>query len=70
MSTIAEIEAAADKLPPEQVRELVAYLMSKLQRARAGGEASSAQAGRRGFPVSRGRIPFGAEDVARIEAGE
>jgi hypothetical protein len=31
MSTIKEIEAAADQLPPEQVRELVAYLTAKLE---------------------------------------
>jgi hypothetical protein len=70
MSTLTEIEAAADQLPPEQVRELVVYLTGKLQRRNAGKQTESSQRVRRGFAVSRGRVPFGAAEVARIEAGE
>ena len=33
MSTLAEIEAAADSLPPEQKQELILFLATRLRRA-------------------------------------
>jgi hypothetical protein len=71
MSTLAEIENAADQLPPSQMEELVAFLMSRLQRVAARkGVEQPARRSRRGFPVSRGRVAFGAAEVAQIEAAE
>ena len=36
MSTLAEIEQAADNLPAPQIEELVEHLSTRLQRERAG----------------------------------
>jgi hypothetical protein len=33
MSTLAEIEAAADSLPPEEKQELILFLATRLRRA-------------------------------------
>ncbi|TAK98394.1 MAG: hypothetical protein EPO07_12070 [Verrucomicrobia bacterium] len=36
MSTLAEIEKAAEKLPPEQKQELILFLGARLRAERAG----------------------------------
>ena len=68
MSTLTEIEAAADSLPPEEKQELLRFLAERL-RAQRHKPLSLPLLGRskRGFPISKGRIPFASEDVARIE---
>jgi SOS response regulatory protein OraA/RecX len=70
MSTLSEIEAAADQLPLEQQVELLAYLARRLrtQKTSPSREKVGFQLSRRGFPVSRGHTPFTSEDVARLEA--
>ncbi len=68
MSTLVEIEAAAEALPPEQKEELFHFLAARL-RARGMGMTESLHLTRskRGFPISKGRAPFTSEDVARID---
>jgi hypothetical protein len=71
MSTLDEIEAAADALPIEQQKVLYAHLAQRLDRIgveQATRTAPSGAQSRRGFPISQGRAAFGADDVARIEA--
>jgi len=71
MSTLAEIEAAADRLPIEQQRVLYAHLAQRLERSGRGQTTFPTHVGnwsRRGFPISKGRIAFGADEVAYIEA--
>lgn len=72
MSTLAEIEAAVAGLPLDQQKILYAQLAQRLEQMERNGEPMATHSGersRRGFPISRGRAEFGAEDVARIEAG-
>jgi hypothetical protein len=40
MSTVAEIESAIEQLPPEQVREVVAWLEARNEKLAAAGNAS------------------------------
>jgi len=71
MSTLPEIEAAVAGLPLDQQKALYAQLAERLEEAgRNGGHTAtySGERSRRGFPISRGRVQFGAEDVARIES--
>jgi len=70
MNTLTEIEAAADRLPLEEKRELMLFLAVRL---RADGAQMSEpvfrfRCSKRGFPISKGRRPFTSEEVARIEA--
>jgi hypothetical protein len=69
MSTLAEIEAAAAALPPEQKQELMLFLAARLrtESARALEQTVPFRPSKRGFPISKGRQPFTSEDVARIE---
>jgi hypothetical protein len=69
MKSLADIEAAAESLPPEQKEKLLRFLAERL-RHQTTPSTSSAQVSRskRGFPISRGRLPFTSADVARIEA--
>lgn len=64
MSTLAEIEEAAEQLPPSQMKELVSYLMGRLERFEDRKRSGSSHIRRKGFPVSRGRVPFGAAEAA------
>ncbi len=69
MSTLAEIEAAAEALPPEQKVELFHFLAARLGAQRtAVPEILQLKRSQRGFPISKGRVPFTSEDLARIEA--
>jgi hypothetical protein len=71
MSTLAEIEAAADKLPREQQEVLYAHLAQRLKRVGERQVTSGIHSGmrsRRGFPISKGRGAFGADEVAQIDA--
>lgn len=67
--SLSEIEAAAKALPPEQKEELFRFLAAQLRlRDTARLAESPLNKSKRGFPISRGRIPFNSDDVARIEA--
>lgn len=70
MSTLTEIEAAADALPPEQQEQLLAHLIERLHWVGKAVAASPVpfRMSRRGFPISKGRVPFSSQDVARMEA--
>lgn len=68
MSTLAEIEAAADNLPPEQQAELLAFLAERLRHTKTKIAAAHFRLSRRGFPISQGRAAFTSDDVARLEA--
>lgn len=68
MNTLAEIEAAVESLPHDKKEELLRFLIARLR----NGEATHANQiplgrSKRGFPVSKGRIPFTSADVGRIE---
>lgn len=67
MTTLAEIEAAAAKLPPEQKKSLLRFLAECLREPSAGSASRVSNGGRRGFPISRGRAPFTSLEVAEID---
>ena len=69
MSTLAEIEAAAEALPLEEKKELMLFLAAQLRADGAGisEQAAAFRRSERGFPISKGREPFTSEDVAAIE---
>ena len=67
--SLAEIEAAAEALPREQKEKLFRFLAARLSFNNSVGSNESSQIkSKRGFPISRGRVSFGSEDVARFEA--
>jgi hypothetical protein len=71
MSTLAEIEAAAEALPREQKEKLFHFLAARLRWQGSGRlEKKSFSRSKRGFPISRGRDFFASEDVARIGEAE
>lgn len=68
MNTLAEIEAAVESLPQEKQEELLRFIVARL----CNGATTTSQhvpfaRSKRGFPTSKGRIPFTSADVARIE---
>jgi len=69
MSTLTEIEAAADRLPLEEKRELMLFLAVRLRAdgAQMPEPVVGFRRSERGFPISKGRRPFTSEEVARIE---
>ena len=70
MSTLAEIEQAADELPLEEQKVLLVHLAERIGKAREKNcvpPGSACGRSRRGFPISKGRIAFTSEDVARLE---
>jgi hypothetical protein len=69
VKTLTEIEAAVESLPKDKQEELLRFIEARLR----NGVAASSQPdkpgrSKRGFPVSKGRMPFTSADVARIEA--
>ena len=71
MSTLAEIEQTADALPLEEQKVLLTHLAARIGKATETDRVLSGSAcgrSRRGFPISKGRIAFTSEDVARLEA--
>ncbi len=69
MKSLADIEAAADSLPPEQKEELLRFLAERLRQETTLSIPSLASSrSKRGFPISKGRRPFTSADVSRIEA--
>ena len=68
MNTLAEIESAAESLPSEEKQELLRFLTERLRAQRPKPSSLPRLArSKRGFPISKGRIPFSGEDVTRIE---
>ena len=71
MSTLTEIEAAADALSLKEQKVLLAHLARQIEKsmtsAQVGGEFSI-KLSKRGFPISKGSRVITPEDVARIEA--
>jgi hypothetical protein len=68
MSTLDEIEAAAESLPMEQKKELLRFLAERLEAQRQNtSPIRRISRSKRGFPISPGRAAFTSGDVARIE---
>jgi hypothetical protein len=69
VNTIAEIEAAVESLPPDKKEELLCFLVARLRDETAPpSQQVELSRSRRGFPISKGRLPFTSADVARIES--
>jgi hypothetical protein len=69
MKSLADIEAAADSLPPEQKEQLLRFLAERLhQQTKPTTHSTPVSRSKRGFPISKGRLPFTSADVNRIEA--
>ena len=69
MNTLAEIEAAVESLPPENKEELLRFIAARLRdEPAAPSQRLDLSRSRRGFPISKGRVPFTSADVARIES--
>ena len=65
---LVEIEAAVESLPPEQKEELLRFLAERLRdEAMAPSQPLELSRSKRGFPISKGRLPFTSADVTRIE---
>jgi hypothetical protein len=67
MKTLAEIEAAVESLPQDKQAELLRFIEARL---RNGSPAERPELGhsKRNFPISKGRVVFTSDDVARIES--
>lgn len=69
VKTLAEIEAAVDSLPKDKQEELLRFIEVRLRNgATTSPQSSSLGHSRRGFPVSKGRMPFTSADVTRIDS--
>jgi hypothetical protein len=69
MKSLAEIEAAADSLPPEQKERLLRFLAERLRHEAAPSKPSApVSRSKRGFPISKGRLPFTSADVDHIDS--
>jgi len=67
MKTLTEIEAAVESLPPDKQEKLLRFIEARLRLVAAAPSHVSLGRSKRNFPVSKGRMPFTAADVARIE---
>jgi hypothetical protein len=69
MTTLAEIEAAVESLPPDKKEELLRFLAARLRdQSATSSQLIETARSKRGFPISKGRGPFTSADVARIES--
>lgn len=69
MKSLADIEAAADSLPPEQKEELLRFLAERLrQQTTPSTYSAPVSRSKRGFPISKGRLPFTSADVSQIDS--
>ncbi len=69
MNTLVEIEAAVESLPSDQKAELLRYIAARLRDEPAAPSPQfEVSRSKRGFPISKGRVPFTSADVARIES--
>ena len=67
MNTLAEIEAAVESLPHDKKEELLRFLIARLHNGETRSKQVPVARSRRGFPISKGRIPLTSADVNRIE---
>jgi hypothetical protein len=68
MTSLTEIQAAAEALPPEQKEQLMHFLAELLLEQRTNHSRSVPLSySKRGFPISRGRTAFTDGDVAQID---
>jgi hypothetical protein len=68
VNTLAEIEAAVESLPYDKKEELLRFLVERLRNgATSNPHQIPLTRSKRGFPASKGRIPFTSADVARAE---
>lgn len=67
MKSLADIEAAAESLPPEQKEELLRFLAERLRQQTTQTYSAPVSRSKRGFPISKGRLPFTSAHVTRIE---
>jgi hypothetical protein len=68
VNTLAEIEAAVESLRPGEKEELLRFIAERLRdETSPPSEQIELSRSRRGFPISKGRVPFTSADVARIE---
>lgn len=69
MTTLAEIEAAVESLPPDKKQELLRFIAARLRdEGKAPSQRLDFARSKRGFPVSKGRAPFTSADVDRIDS--
>ena len=69
MNSLADIEAAVESLPPEQKAELLRFLAARVSdEVTATSQPLEFSRSKRGFPISRGGLPFTSADVTRIES--
>ena len=69
VTTLAEIEAAVESLPPNEKEELLRFIAARLRDQTATPyQQVELSRSRRGFPISKGRAPFTSADVARMES--
>ena len=69
VNTLAEIEAAVESLPPHKKEELLRFIVARLRdEISPPSQRVEWSRSRRGFPISKGRLPFSSADVARIES--
>jgi hypothetical protein len=59
---------AARRLPPADRRRLAEALAETRSADSATTNSSPSSRSRRGFPISKGRVPFTSADVDRIES--
>jgi hypothetical protein len=67
VNTLAEIEAAVQSLPQEKKEELLRFIVAHLHDEATPPQSAALARSKRGFPTSKGRIPFTSADVTRIE---
>jgi hypothetical protein len=67
MSTLTDIKAAVDLLPPEQKEELLRFLAQRLRERANDVSPLTVASSKRGFPISKGRDHFTSADVGEIE---
>jgi hypothetical protein len=69
VNTLDEIEAAVESLPQDKQEELLRFIVARLSNgATTNSKQVSLAHSKRGFPTSKGRIPFTSADVARVES--
>jgi len=64
VTTLDEIEAAVESLPQDKQEELLRFIVARLSNGVTTSKQVSLARGKRGFPTSKGRIPFTSADVA------
>jgi hypothetical protein len=55
-------------LPPEQKEELLRFLAERLHQTPPTTHSPLVSRSKRGFPISKGRLPFTSADVSHIDS--